>query len=427
VRATMSATRTPDPILTLLLAAGLAGCAAHAQNQQAAPSPTNSPAAVVQQIQGADFQACLGNIKAMALREGVPDSVADQALSGLTPDQRVLDLDSRQPEFTLTLARYLANAISPERIAKGRQMLAQHRTLLQAVERDYGVQPHYLVAFWGLESGYGTFVGDFSVVRSVATLACRTRRAQFFAGETVQALRILASQHMQAVQMKGSWAGAMGNTQFMPSTFVRYGVDRDGDGRIDLWRSLPDVFASSANFLNKSGWQRGQDSHIEVSLPQGFPYDRVDLNEERTAREWRTLGVTQADGRPLPDFADRAAIAIPAGYRGPAFLMLPNFKTIMVWNRSVLYALSVGVLARQIAGGPGLVRDSPPDDQPISRDTAVDMQQRLIKLALYSEEADGLIGPKTRASLRAFQIRAGLVADGHPSPETLARLRAAAP
>ncbi len=417
----------PDPILTLLLAAGLAGCAAHAQNQQAAPSPTNSPAAVVEQIQGADFQACLANIKAMALREGISDSVADQALSGLTPDQRVLDLDRRQPEFTLTLARYLANAISPERVARGRQMLAQHRSLLQAVERDYGVQPNYLVAFWGLESGYGSFVGDFSVVRSVATLACRTRRAQFFAGETVQALRILASQHMQAAQMKGSWAGAMGNTQFMPSTFVRFGVDRDGDGRIDLWRSLPDVFASSANFLSKSGWQRGQDSHIEVSLPQGFPYDRVDLNEERTAREWRTLGVTQADGRPLADFADRAAIAIPAGYRGPAFLMLPNFKTIMVWNRSVLYALSVGVLARQIAGEPGLMRDSPADDQPISRDTAVDMQQRLIKLALYSEEADGLIGPKTRASLRAFQIRVGLVADGHPSPETLARLRAAAP
>jgi membrane-bound lytic murein transglycosylase B len=423
----MKTTRSPDPVLSLLLMAGLAGCAAQAQNQQTTPSPTNSPSAVVQQIQGADFQACLGNIKAMALREGVPSAVADQALNGLTPDQRVLDLDSRQPEFTLTLGRYLANAISPERVAKGRQMLGQHRNLLQAIERDYGVQPHYIVAFWGLESGYGAFVGDFSVVRSVATLACRTRRAQFFAGETVQALRILSAQHMQAAQMKGSWAGAMGNTQFMPSTFTAHGVDRDGDGRIDLWRSLPDVFASSANFLNKSGWKRGQDSHIEVTLPQGFPYDRVDLNEERTAREWRALGVTQADGRPLPDFADRVAIAIPAGHRGPAFLMLPNFKTVMIWNRSVLYAISVGMLARQIAGGPGLMREPPADDQPLSRDAAIDLQSRLIKLALYSDEADGLIGPKTRASIRAFQIRAGLVADGHPSPDTLARLRAAAP
>jgi len=423
----MKTTRSPDPLLSLLLVAGLAGCAAQAQNQPAAPSPTNSPTAVVQQIQGADFQACLGNIKAMALREGVPAAVADQALAGLTPDQRVLDLDSRQPEFTLTLGRYLSNAISAERVTKGRQMLAQHRNLLQAVERDYGVQPHYLVAFWGLESGYGTFVGDFSVVRSVATLACRTRRAQFFAGETVQALRILSSQHMQASQMKGSWAGAMGNTQFMPSTFTAHGVDRDGDGRVDLWRSLPDVFASSANFLNKSGWKRGQDSHIEVSLPQNFPYDRTDLNEERSARDWRALGVTQADGRPLPDFADRAAIAIPAGHRGPAFLMLPNFRTVMIWNRSVLYAISVGVLARQIAGGPGLMREPPADDQPLSRDAAIDLQSRLIKLSLYNDEADGLIGPKTRASIRAFQIRAGIVADGHPSPDTLARLRAAAP
>lgn len=423
----MRSARSPDPFLSLLLMAGLAGCAAQAQNQQPAPSPTNSPATVVQQIQGADFQACLGNIKAMALREGVPEAVADQALSGLTPDQRVLDLDSRQPEFTLTLGRYLANAISADRVARGRQMLAQHRGLLQAVERDYGVQPHYIVAFWGLESGYGSFVGDFPVVRSVATLACRTRRAQFFAGETVQALRILASQGMQAAQMKGSWAGAMGNTQFMPSTFTAHGVDRDGDGRVDLWRSLPDVFASSANFLSKSGWKRGQDSHIEVSLPQGFAYDRVDLGEERTAREWRALGVMGADGQPLPDFAERAAIAIPAGHRGPAFLMLPNFRTVMNWNRSVLYAISVGVLARQIAGGSSLVRQPPADDQPLSRETAFDVQQRLIKLSLYSDEADGLIGPKTRAGLRAFQIRAGLVADGHPSPETLARLRAAAP
>lgn len=423
----MKTTRSPDPVLSLLLMVGLAGCAAQAQNQQAAPSPTNSPAAVVQQIQGADFQACLGNIRAMALREGVPASVADQALNGLVPDQRVLDLDSRQPEFILTLGRYLGNAISAERIAKGRQMLAQHRTLLQAVERDYGVQPHYIVAFWGLESGYGAFVGDFSVVRSVATLACRTRRAQFFAGETVQALRILSAQHMQAAQMKGSWAGAMGNTQFMPSTFTAHGVDRDGDGRVDLWRSLPDVFASSANFLSKSGWKRGQDSHIEVTLPQGFPYDRIDLNEERTARDWRQLGVTRANGQPLPDFADRAAIAIPAGHRGPAFLMLPNFKVVMIWNRSVLYAISVGVLARQIAGGPGLMREPPADDQPLSREAAIDLQSRLIRLSLYGDEADGLIGPKTRASIRAFQIRSGLIADGHPSPETLARLRAAAP
>lgn len=421
----MKSSRSPDPILSLLLLAGLAGCTAQAQNQP--PAPVNSPPDAVRQIHGADFSGCVQNILTMASREGIPPAVARPALEGLTPDQRVLDLDARQPEFTLTLGRYLNNAISAERIAKGRQMLGQHRALLEVVERDYGVQPEYLVAFWGLESGYGTFMGDFSVLRSVVTLACRTRRAQFFAGEAIEALRILAAQHMQPAQLKGSWAGAMGNTQFMPSTFTRFGVDRDGDGRIDLWRNLPDVFGSSANFLNKSGWKRGQHSHIEVTLPQGFAYDRVDLNEERSAREWRALGVTQSDGRPLPDFADRAAITIPAGHRGPAFLMLPNFKTVMIWNRSVLYAISVGVLARQIAGGPGLLRAPPADDQPLSRDAAIDLQSRLIRLSLLNDEADGLIGPKTRASIRAFQIRSGLVADGHPSPETLTRLRTAAP
>ncbi len=411
--------------LALLSLLAVAGCAAQAESPT--PSPTNSPPAAAAAIQGADFGACLANIRRMALAQGVSAAVADNAFAGLTPDPKVLDLDGRQPEFSLTLGRYLGNAISAERIAKGRQMLARHNTLLRAVERDYGVQAEYLVSFWGLESGYGSFVGDFSVVRSVATLACRTRRAGFFAGETVQALRILGANHLQPAQMKGSWAGAMGNTQFMPSTFTAHGVDRDGDGRVDLWNSLPDVFASSANFLSKVGWRRGQASHEEVTLPQGFAYDKIDLNEERTLREWRGLGVRLANGGALPDSAERAAIALPAGHRGPAFLMLPNFKVVMTWNRSVLYAISVGALARQIAGGPGLIREPPAEDQPIGREAALDMQGRLQRLGLYGEEVDGMIGPKSRASLRAFQIRAGLVADGHPSAETLGRLRAASP
>ena len=377
--------------------------------------------------QQADFRACLDAIRDTAVAQGVPSATAEQALRTVTPDPRVLELDSRQPEFTLTLGRYLGNAINAERVTKGQQMLARHRALLDPIEREYGVPATYLVAFWGLESGYGRFTGDFAVIRSLATLGCQTKRATFFANELVQALKILARNHMTVAQMKGSWAGAMGNTQFMPSTYVNYAVDRDGDGRVDLWASLPDVFASSANFLSKSGWKRGQPSHEEVILPAGFDYARTDLSTERSVREWQALGVRSADGRPLGDFGERAAIALPAGYRGPAFLLWPNYKVILVWNRSQLYAISVGLLARQIAGGPGLLRPPPPDDQPLPRDAVLDMQSRLQRLGLYSDDIDGLLGPRTRNAIRDFQVRAGVIADGYPSPDTMTRLRAAAP
>ena len=202
-----------------------------------------------------DFQACLQTIKADAMRQGVPAAIADRAFQGLTPDQKVVDLDSRQPEFSLTYAKYVGSAVTPDRIVKGQQRMAQHRALLDALQAEYGVPPQYIMAFWGIETNYGGFMGDFQVVRSVATLACMTKRRDFFSNETVQALRILAMNHMTREQMRGSWAGAMGNMQFMPSTFMKWGVDRTGDGRIDLWTSLPDAFASAANFLRGIGWK----------------------------------------------------------------------------------------------------------------------------------------------------------------------------
>jgi membrane-bound lytic murein transglycosylase B len=377
--------------------------------------------------QSGDFRACLDAIRDTAVSQGVPAATAEQALRGVTPDPRVVELDSRQPEFTLTLGRYLGNAVSPERVAKGQQMLARYRSLLDPIEREYGVQASYIVAFWGLESNYGSFTGDFSVIRSLATLACQTKRAAFFSNELVQALKILARNHMTPAQMKGSWAGAMGNTQFLPSTYVNHAVDRDGDGRVDLWGSLPDVFASSANFLASSGWKRGQPSHDEVTLPANFDYARIDLSAERPVREWHALGVRRADGRALADYGEHGSIALPAGHRGPAFLLWPNYKVILMWNRSQLYALSVGELARQIAGGIGLRRPPPADDQPLAREAVFDLQSRLQRLGHYTDDIDGLLGPRTRAALRDFQVRAGVVADGYPTPDTLSRLRAAAP
>jgi membrane-bound lytic murein transglycosylase B len=373
--------------------------------------------------QSGDFQACLQTIKADAVRQGVPAEVADRAFQGLTPDQKVIDLDSRQPEFSLTYAKYVGSSVSPERIAKGQQKMAQNRALLDAIQGEYGVPPQYIMAFWGLETNYGGYMGDFQVVRSVATLGCMTKRTAFFSNETVQALRILVLDRMTREQLRGSWAGAMGNMQFMPSTFMKWGVDRDGNGKIDLWTSLPDSFASAANYLRGVGFKPGLPSSEEVFLPQGFPLDQADTTIEKPVRAWAAMGVKRAGNAPLPNVDDLASITLPAGWRGPAFILYPNFKAVMNWNRSTLYALAVGILAQQIVGGPPVMQAAPADDEPLSRDTVIDMQARLAKLGLYTDENDGLLGPKTRSAVRLFQKQAGLPADGHPTSDVVRRLQ----
>src|SRR5262249_52109024 len=204
------------------------------------------------------------------------------------------------------------------------------------------------IAFWGVETNYGSFMGDFSALRSVATLACMTKRTAFFANETVQALRILADNHMTSQQMRGSWAGAMGNMQFMPSTFTKWAVDRDGNGRIDIWSSMPEAFASAANYLRGIGFKPGLPSKDEVILPQNFTLGQADSTVEKPVRAWAAMGVKKAGGAPLPASDALASINLPAGWRGPAFILYPNFKAVMDWNRSTLYALAVGILARQI-------------------------------------------------------------------------------
>lgn len=376
------------------------------------------------QAQDGGFRDCLNNIKADALKQGVPAAIVDRAFQGLTPDQKVVDLDNRQPEFSLTYAKYVGGTVSLDRIQKGQQKMAQHRALLDQLQAEYGIPPQYLMAFWGIETNYGTFMGDFRVVRSVATLACMTKRRDFFSNETVQALRILNNNHMTSEQMRGSWAGAMGNMQFMPSTFTKWAVDRDGNGRIDIWNSLPDAFASAANFLRGIGFKPGLPSSEEVMLPAGFPLDQADTTVEKPVKAWAAMGVKKMNGGALPAVDDAASILLPAGFRGPAFIIYPNFKAVMNWNRSTLYALSVGILARQIVGGPPVQQQAPADDAPISRDTVIDMQNRLARLGLYKDETDGLLGPKTRSALRLFQQQQALPADGHPTQESIRRLQA---
>jgi len=355
-----------------------------------------------------DFLDCLQTIKSEATRQGVSAAIVDGAFRNLTPDQKVVDLDGKQPEFSLTYSKYVGSAVSNDRIVKGQQRMAQHRALLDQLQAEYGVPPQYIMAFWGVETNYGGYMGDFQVVRSVATLACMTKRRDFFSNETVQALRILAMNHMTREQMRGSWAGAMGNMQFMPSTFMKWGVDRTGDGRIDLWTSLPDAFASAANFLRGIGWKPPLPAAEEVFLPQNFPLEQADTTVEKPVRTWAQMGVRKAGNAALPNSDEPSSIILPAGYRGPAFILYPNFKAVMNWNRSTLYALSVAILAQQIAGGPPVAQGAPADDEPLSRNTVIDMQNRLARLTLYTDEIDGLLGPKTRSAVRLYQKQIGM-------------------
>jgi membrane-bound lytic murein transglycosylase B len=403
----------------ILCAATSALLALPAYAQKQAPTQPQAPAPT------GEFRDCLQNIRTDAIRQGVPAAVVDKAFQGLTPNQQVIDLDSRQPEFSLTYSKYIGQSVTPDRIAKGQQKMAQNKALLDQLEREYGVPGQYIVSFWGMETNYGTYMGDFQVVRSVATLACMTKRVAFFTNETIQALKILAQNHMTTQQMKGSWAGAMGNMQFMPSTFTKWAVDRDGNGKIDIWNSVPDAFASASNFLRGIGFKPGLPSSDEITLPQGFPLEQADMSVEKPIKAWAALGVKKAGGAPLPQSDEPASIILPAGFRGPAFILYPNFKAVMNWNRSTLYALAVGILARQIAGGPGVMQAPPEDDQPISRDTVIDMQNRLARLGFYTEDVDGLLGPKTRSAVRLFQKQIGLPADGHPTPQLIARLQQA--
>ncbi|HYV86983.1 MAG TPA: lytic murein transglycosylase [Candidatus Polarisedimenticolia bacterium] len=404
-------------LLWPMLLALLSG-AAPAYSQSSATDSSSSPA-----MDPGAFRACVLTLRSDAISRGIPAAIADRALGNVEVDQRVLDLDRRQPEFLLTFWRYLANSITEDRVNKGRQLLAQHRALFQKVAQRYGVQAEYLVAFWGLESNYGQFMGDFATIRSLATLACDDRRPQFFAAEIVEALRMMAGDHIDQSLMKGSWAGAFGQTQFMPSTFTRFAVDGDGDGRRDLFRSLPDIFNSSANFLSKSGWQAGQRAAVEVMLPQNFPWDQAEPAIEKTIAEWQALGVRRIDGQPLgaPDM--KAAIGLPAGHRGPAFLLLPNFKTIMIWNRSLLYGLAVELLAQRIAGKVAMSTAQSGDEPPLSATDIVELQDSLRRAGHYEGELDGLVGPKTRNAIRSYQRQAGLPADGFPDQDLMARLR----
>jgi membrane-bound lytic murein transglycosylase B len=279
------------------------------------------------------------------------------------------------------------------------------------------------VAFWGLETNFGDYLGSFPVVGSLATLAHDPRRSEFFRSELLAALSIIDDGNISAAEMIGSWAGAMGQPQFMPSTFVRFAVDADADGRRDIWHSLPDVFASAANFLAKSGWRGDETWGREVRLPAGFDLELTGLEVEKTLAAWQILGVRKANGDDLPRVDMKGSLILPAGHAGPAFLVYSNYRTILQWNRSDLYAIAVGHLADRIAGKGPLVATRPDSEQRLSRNQVEKMQELLSARGFDPGSIDGVIGSQTRQAIKEFQRTAKLPADGHPTPELLELLQ----
>jgi len=368
-----------------------------------------------------DFSQCKARISERAAAENLPQWIVQDVVANLDIQPRVIELDRNQPEFTQTFGDYLGKRVTTFRVMQGRLLLSQYSELLKKLTDQYGVPGRYLVAFWGLETNFGSYLGNMSTLNSLATLACDQRRSDFFTSELIHAFHILIDNEIDPEDMRGSWAGAVGHTQFMPSSYRRYAVDGDGDGKIDLWNSVPDALTSAANFLQSLGWHAQERWGREVRLADNFPYEQAGLRNRKSLREWQNLGVTQISGRPLPLEDMQAVVLVPAGHEGPAFLVYDNFDVIMRWNRSESYALSVGYLADRI-GGAGTLENMPLEDAQIRIADIQPMQEQLNARGFDSGEPDGVMGSQTRAALREYQRSEGLIPDGFPDSGTLSSL-----
>jgi len=396
------------------------------------PQPLAAPAVAAASAAGASldelamqqgFDRWVAGFMASARASGVDDATLHQAFDGARYVARAVDADRKQPEFTRAVWDYVDLIVSPARVQRGQGKLAQFQDELSAPEARYGVPRATIVAIWGMESDYGANYGDIPTIDALATLGFEGRREAWARQQLMAALKILQSGDIDRAHMIGSWAGAMGQTQFLPSAFLSFAVDADGDGRRDIWGSLADVAASTANFLARSGWQPGQAWGTEVRLPDGFDAARADDTLRQTSAQWAGEGVRAIDGSPLPELAD-AAILLPAGVRGPAFLVGPNFRVILRYNNATSYALAVSLLAQRIAGGAGVQADWPKDLAPLSREQVKALQSALNGRGFDAGAPDGQPGPATSRALRAYQRTLGLPADGFPTQDLLNRLQA---
>lgn len=360
------------------------------------------------------FTKWLEAFKKEASAKGISEQTIANTLNNAEFLPKVIELDRSQPEFITTFSAYINKRVSRKRIAAGRSALSENDELLSDIEREYGVPKTILVAFWGLETNYGNNKGNYGLPSALMTLAYEGRRAAFFRNQLIDVMRIIDAGHNNVEGMRGSWAGAMGHMQFMPSTFLNYSTDANGDGRNDIWGTLPDALASAANYLKSIGWRQGLPVAIEVELPANFEYYQAQLTIRQHSQHWAALGVTKADGTALPEI-DNTALLLPQGWKGPAFLVTRNFDVVMKWNRSINYALSVSHLADQLLGDKPLKHTLNSDEYGLTFGQAWRLQAKLNALGYDSGKPDGLPGTKTKEAVRNYQLSNQLPADGYPS------------
>jgi membrane-bound lytic murein transglycosylase B len=425
----LSRLRRPMPRLSsnvlacvmLATALALGGCAA-TQTATRGPAAGGDP-----EKREKSFDEFLDEFRGQAIAAGIRKETVDKAFDGLVPNDRVLALMDSQPEFVRPIWDYMSRTVSDRRIRQGRERLAQHRTQLAAAESKTGVPARVIVAIWGLETNYGSNTGSFSIIQALATQAWKGRRAAWARGELMNALRILDNGDMTLARFKGSWAGAFGQTQFMPSVYLSHSVDADGDGKRDILGSTTDAFHSTGNLLRHYNWKRGEPWGFEVKLPRNFPWEDAEYKVSKTLAEWRAMGVRRTDNSRLAQGVltpqHQASIIIPAGHRGPAFLILGNFRSLLRYNRATSYALSVAHLSDRLAGRGPFLAAWPTGEQPLKRSEMKELQQRLTAIGCDAGKPDGVIGRKTRAAVRCYQRQTGQPADGYPTLKLLARLR----
>jgi len=373
----------------------------------------------------AAFQRFVTGFWPQAKKAGITRATFDRAFAGITArDPEVLEKAAYQPEFVKTIGEYLATAVSDARIETGKEMLVAWKPWLDRIEARSGVQRQILVAIWGMESNYGKVLDNpavmKSVIRSLATLACcDPKRGKFGRSQLIAAMKILQRGDVPAGGFTGSWAGAMGHTQFIPTSYLAFSADADGDGKVDIWKNIPDALATAANLLVKNGWRKGETWGYEVVLPKGFNFARVDEKSPRAVADWQKMGVRRASGAAFPRPADKARLILPAGAGGPAFLILPNFNVIKRYNNATSYALGVGILSDRIVGAPPLMAGWPADMRPLSGAQVEELQRLLAQHGYDPGGIDGRAGPDTREAIRAYQAAKGLPADGNPSSAIL--------
>lgn len=390
--------------------AGIAGASARNRAPILLPTP---PSMLAKAALPKAFAAWLPTFEAHARQAGIGAATLAAAFRHVRYNAKVVALDDYQPEFVKPVGFYVQSRTTPAAIAKGRALAARHRALFDRVEKAYGVPREYLLAIWRVETGYGARFGGFNIIEALATLAFHGRRKGFWTDQLMAALRILDRGDVRLDEMRGSWAGAMGHTQLIPTTYLKRAVDFDGDGRRDLWGSLADAFASTANYLKQSGWRPGMPFGVEVRLPPGFDYSRAHIGVRQPVAAWRKAGVTLADGKPLPDYSGDTSVVVPAGHRGPAFLVTTNYRALLHYNNAASYAMTVGILAERIAGRGRVVRPWPNHDRLLRREQKEELQRRLAALGYDPGPIDGKVGSATRAAIRDFQKKLGNPADGY--------------